>query len=65
MPVISSVERWDEWFENVGDELANREWKAAKSVHSETDKLNGWAFIIEMNRLDRLIAKKEPDIASR
>jgi hypothetical protein len=53
------VERWDRWFEAVGDKQASREWAAAKLVHgSDPAMLERWATLIEINRLDRLEENK-------
>lgn len=52
--MITTMQKWDEWFEATGDEQAQREWRITKSVHKDPVMLDTWAAIIELNRLDRL-----------
>lgn len=51
---------WDEWFVNVSDDQARREWAVAKSVWTDPKMLDGWAHIIEMNRISRAAEQAGP-----
>jgi hypothetical protein len=51
---MTSVKQWDEWFVACGDEESSRAWTAAKHMHTDPIRLDAWATIIEMNRLNRL-----------
>lgn len=57
---MTTVAAWDEWFAAVGDEETTRAWASAKSVFgADPVKLDRWATIIDLNRVDRLITANE------
>ncbi len=47
---------WDEWFKY--DEESMRAWEAAKQTFTDPKVLEGWAFIIELNRISKAIKTK-------
>jgi hypothetical protein len=57
---MNEIERWDEWFAATEDRESIRAWNAAKSMFpDQPDKLNGWARLIELDRLDIVLGEKE------
>ena len=56
---MTTIQRWNEWFEATGDEKSQRAWASAKQVHADPVKLDRWATIIELNRLDRVVQAGE------
>jgi hypothetical protein len=61
---MSTVKQWDEWFEAAGDEESTRTWNVVKSVSTDPVLLDGWATLIEFNRLDRRTPPESPPAAT-
>lgn len=58
---MTDLEIWDQWFEAVGDEQASREWRAVKKNFTDPNVIAAWARIIEMNRIERRLARPKEE----